>query len=237
MPETTDRITALSTLQFASGGLFDAEPVDDYTVHLVRSNERGGTPGPTLCGIDRFHPDSAGWSVGGGISGPTIVHKPCPGCAEVARREFAGLPVGGLGAAEMTAVLTVLCKHKRCRKPIVRCETLPAHHVRGRLAIPQMWCDNTAMSTLYDCQHHGAQEHTYAEISHFYCGCNGTLHTACRPVPAPYGTPAPANWPIFLTWRTDGPKRAESDLCCTLYDVQCICPAENHWCNCKGCCR
>lgn len=127
MPETTDRITALSTLQFASGGLFDAEPVDDYTVHLVRSNERGGTPGPTLCGIDRFHPDSAGWSVGGGISGPTIVHKPCPGCAEVARREFAGLPVGGLGAAEMTAVLTVLCKHKRCRKPIVRCETLPAH--------------------------------------------------------------------------------------------------------------
>src|SRR5581483_6975157 len=102
--ETT--VIGLVTLQFASGGLFDSQQVDDYTVHLIRATGRG-TPGPTLCGIDRFHPDSAGWSVGGGLSGPGIAHKPCPGCADVARGQFPGLEVTGLGAKEMAEVLAV----------------------------------------------------------------------------------------------------------------------------------
>jgi hypothetical protein len=98
---------ALRTLQFSSGGLFDGKPVDDYAVHLVRQWVHG-TPGPTLCGIDRFAEGSAGWSVGGGISGPGIVHKPCPGCAAEARSGFPGLPISGiLGAAEMATELGV----------------------------------------------------------------------------------------------------------------------------------
>ncbi len=102
-----DQITALCTLQFSWGGLFDGRPADDYTVHLVRQAGRG-TPGPTLCGIDRFAKDAPGWSVGGGISGPGIVHKPCPGCAQAGREQFPGLPVSGsIGAAEMAAELGV----------------------------------------------------------------------------------------------------------------------------------
>ena len=31
------------------------------------------------------------------------------------------------------------------------------------------------------------------------------------------------------------PARPESDLCCTLFDVQCICQPGCR-CNCKGCC-
>jgi hypothetical protein len=100
----TDEITALSTLQFSVGGLLDSQPVDDYTVHLVRSTGRG-TPGPTLCGIDRLAKGSAGWSVGGGLSGPDITHKPCDGCAFSARTEFAGLPVSGLRAKEMRELI------------------------------------------------------------------------------------------------------------------------------------
>jgi hypothetical protein len=102
-----DQVTALRTLQFHAGGLLDSEPVDDYAVHLVRQ-AAAGTPGPTLCGIDRFAEGSAGWSVGGGISGPGIVHKPCPGCAQAARARFPGLPVtGSVGAQEMAAELGV----------------------------------------------------------------------------------------------------------------------------------
>jgi hypothetical protein len=94
----------LSTLQFgreADGG---------YVVHLVRFTRRG-TPGPTLCGIDRFAKDAPGWSVGGGTSGPAIVHTPCPGCAGTAREEFPGLKVTGLGAEQMAAVLGVPWSH------------------------------------------------------------------------------------------------------------------------------
>jgi hypothetical protein len=103
-----DEITALCTLQFSWGGLFDGRPADDYAVHLVRQLHRGGTPGPTLCGTDRFGDAAPGWSLGGGISGPGIVHKPCPGCAAAARGEFPGLPVAGsTGAVEMAAELGV----------------------------------------------------------------------------------------------------------------------------------
>ena len=58
------------------------------------------------------------------------------------------------------------------------------------------------MSTTYECKHHGNAEHTYGEISHRICGCDGTIHNACRPVPAPEGTPRPEGWPIYLAWRT-----------------------------------
>jgi hypothetical protein len=101
-------VVALTTLQFASGGLLNSRPVDGYTVHLIRRMADGGTPGPTLCGIDRFAKGSAGWSVSGGISGPNIVHTPCPDCAKVARAEFAGVPVHGVvGGREMAGELGV----------------------------------------------------------------------------------------------------------------------------------
>jgi hypothetical protein len=99
-------VRALTTLQFAAGGLFDATPTD-HLIHLVRSTN-GGTPGPTLCLIDRFAKDSAGWSVGGGFSGGPIVLKPCDGCAEVARTEFPGVPVAGsVGGRQMAEYLGV----------------------------------------------------------------------------------------------------------------------------------
>lgn len=103
-------VVGLVTLQFASGGLFDAEPVDGRAVHLVMA-AKTGTPGPTLCGIDRFHKDSAGWSVGGGISGPGIEHKPCQGCADAAREHFPGLEITGLGAKEMAEALGAPWSH------------------------------------------------------------------------------------------------------------------------------
>jgi hypothetical protein len=96
-------VTGLVTLQFG-------RPADGCAVHLVRWAERG-TPGPTLCGIDRFAKDGPGWSVGGGVSGPGIIHTPCPGCAETARAEFSGLEITGLGAREMAEVLGVPWSH------------------------------------------------------------------------------------------------------------------------------
>jgi len=100
-------VVALCTLQFSVGGLLDARPADGYQVHLVRSTPNG-TPGPTLCGIDRFAKDAPGWSVGGGIGGPSVIHKPCPGCAEFAREKFPGLPVTGfVGGKEMAERLGV----------------------------------------------------------------------------------------------------------------------------------
>jgi hypothetical protein len=99
-------VRALMTLQFSSGGMFDAVPVD-YLIHLVRHSNMG-TPGPTLCGIDRFAKGSAGWSRGGGVTGPTIVLAPCDGCAAAARADFPGLPVSGsVGGKQMAAHLDV----------------------------------------------------------------------------------------------------------------------------------
>lgn len=85
-------ITALSTLQWCWGGLFDGVPVMD--ICLVRSTDRG-TPGPTLCGKDRFAKDAPGWSVGGGISGPGIVNERCAACEAVRLAEFPTLPIDG----------------------------------------------------------------------------------------------------------------------------------------------
>jgi len=99
-------VRALTTLQFANGGLFNSVPVD-YLIHLVRSTNRG-TPGPTLCGIDRSVKGGPGWSVGGGVCGDSIALKPCDGCAGVAREEFPGLPVAGsVGGAQMATHLGV----------------------------------------------------------------------------------------------------------------------------------
>lgn len=89
-----DEIVYLSTLQFSWGGLFDSRPADGYKAHLVRGT-RHGTPGPTLCGIDRLAKGGPGWSVGGGITGPGITNEPCAGCVTVAREQFPGLPITG----------------------------------------------------------------------------------------------------------------------------------------------
>ena len=62
--EQEQEITGYSTLQFHWGGLFDSKPADNL-IHLVRSTNRG-TPGPTLCGLERFAADAPGFSVGGG---------------------------------------------------------------------------------------------------------------------------------------------------------------------------
>lgn len=103
-------VVGLSTLQFHVGGLFDAKPVDDCRVHLVRETETG-TPGPTLCGIDRFHPQSAGWSVRGGVSGPGIKHVPCEGCAATRAADFPELPVRGLGSEAHPAATRAVASH------------------------------------------------------------------------------------------------------------------------------
>lgn len=98
-------VRALVSLQFGWGGLFDGRPADGYNICLIRSTN-SGTPGPTLCGIDRFAKDAPGWSVGGGISGPGIVHNACPGCVQAAIAEFPDVPVrGSVGAAEVRAAI------------------------------------------------------------------------------------------------------------------------------------
>ena len=84
----------LETLQFAWDGLLDSHLADSL-IHLVRGTRRG-TPGPTLCGVDRFAKGGPGWTVGGGVDGPGMVHAPCLGCVETGRRDFAGLPVAGM---------------------------------------------------------------------------------------------------------------------------------------------
>lgn len=86
-------VLALETLQFSWGGLWDGRLADGL-VHLVRNTGRG-TPGPTLCGVDRFAKDGPGFSVGGGISGPGIALAACGGCVESALREFPMLPIRG----------------------------------------------------------------------------------------------------------------------------------------------
>lgn len=90
----------LATLQFHVGGLFDGRALSNR-VHLIRGLVRGGTPGPTLCGIDRFARDEdgkrtgPGWSVGGGCIDPRVTYECCKGCAEAARRDYPGVPVAG----------------------------------------------------------------------------------------------------------------------------------------------
>lgn len=86
------RVVALASLQFTSGGLFDGKSADKR-IHLVRKTDNEGTPGGTLCGIDRFVKGGPGWSVGGGISGPGVEVMACPGCEAVAERDYSAAPV------------------------------------------------------------------------------------------------------------------------------------------------
>jgi hypothetical protein len=84
----------LATLQFED---------DRDTVHLVRRSVTG-TPGPTLCDIERH--GSRGWSVGGGVTGPDAVHEACPGCMTAAETRFPCIPIcRGIGAGVVAARL------------------------------------------------------------------------------------------------------------------------------------
>jgi hypothetical protein len=92
--------TYLSTLQL--------RPREDgaYDIHLVRGTDRG-TPGPSLCGIDRSG-RAIGYSVGGGVCGGNIALIPCDGCAEQALTRFPRLPVrGSVGGQEMALAMGV----------------------------------------------------------------------------------------------------------------------------------
>lgn len=121
MTTTELPVVALATLQFSWGGLIDAIPTD-IDLHLVRRTARG-TPGPTLCGIDRFALESPGWSVGGGVTGPNVTHGVCSGCLNVARGEFTGLPVVGMFAAYFERRLALIKG-----PPAWACPTCPRAH-------------------------------------------------------------------------------------------------------------
>lgn len=94
-PPTQAPVVALVTLQ---SGHARRDALD--TIHLVRAT-RSGTPGPTLCGIERFGPGSlGGWDLGGGSTGPGYTHTPCPGCGTVADNDYPDLPISeGMFAA------------------------------------------------------------------------------------------------------------------------------------------
>jgi hypothetical protein len=86
--------TYLATLQLHWGGMFDSKSADNLA-HLVRGTG-AGTPGPALCGIDRFAKNGPGFSVGGGVTPHGVMFDPCPGCLDAARERFPGLPVVGM---------------------------------------------------------------------------------------------------------------------------------------------
>ncbi|WNM72845.1 hypothetical protein SEA_REDFOX_58 [Arthrobacter phage RedFox] len=90
------RVKALATVQMLAGG----GKVRDHRVHLVRMTDQG-TPGDTLCGIERFGPSGAGWSVGGGVKGPAVERSACSGCVDVAGRFYAAAPVWGSTHADL----------------------------------------------------------------------------------------------------------------------------------------
>lgn len=93
-------IDELKTLQFGKHDVGAHHPFSWLTVHAVRSQRSrrgrmGGTPGPTLCGIDRFARETPGWGVGGGVTGPGMQFHACYLCGRYARREFPGLTISG----------------------------------------------------------------------------------------------------------------------------------------------
>lgn len=92
---------ALATLQFHWGGVFDFDGALD-PIHLVRRCRNHGTPGPTLCGIDRFDRKGPGWSVSGGIEG---AHTACADCVAAASTEYPGLPIDGMFKGLFTEAL------------------------------------------------------------------------------------------------------------------------------------
>lgn len=107
-PTTMNTVVYLATCQFAWGGMFDGKAVDDL-LHLVRGTLQG-TPGDTLCGIDRFAADTPGWSIGGGITEHGQTFTPCPGCVTTARDLYPGVPAAGLiQNCDFAAALGVPC--------------------------------------------------------------------------------------------------------------------------------
>lgn len=61
--------------------LFESGP--SLIVHLAGPGKTGGT-GPCICGFDRFDP-KIGFSVGGGVSGPSTLHEVCADCLRLGR--------------------------------------------------------------------------------------------------------------------------------------------------------
>lgn len=95
---TTTTLPSLITIECS-------RPKDSYTllkagpsliVHLAGPGQRGGT-GPCICGFDR-HGSGVGFSVGGGVTGPTFHHEVCQDCARLA----GDTPIRGLHAALFT---------------------------------------------------------------------------------------------------------------------------------------
>lgn len=59
------------------------------------------------------------------------------------------------------------------------------------------------MAAGYTCRHHGVEETTYGDPVYRVCGCDGSVHYACQPEPAPAGVGRPDDWPICLAWRAE----------------------------------
>lgn len=91
-------VTSLVTLQFGGAQrVGDRHPHSPLVIHAVRTRrDVAGGVGPTLCDINRFSPDTPGWSIGGGHDGPTMKFRACYRCAGVARRDFPGLTIYGM---------------------------------------------------------------------------------------------------------------------------------------------
>lgn len=74
-------MTNLTTIECSVPG------VKHLDVHLAGPGETGGT-GPCLCGFDRHQrvdgKSVIGFSVGGGVTGPSVDLRPCQPCAELA---------------------------------------------------------------------------------------------------------------------------------------------------------
>jgi len=82
-------MATLTTIECSRPGdgytMFGAGPILD--VHLAGPSEHG--TGSCICGFDRFARGEdgrflIGFSVGGGVTGPSYVHQPCPDCARLA---------------------------------------------------------------------------------------------------------------------------------------------------------
>lgn len=78
-------LTTTAYWTFASGGLVDGKPVDGRS-HLIARQANGGTPGPTLCGIDRFAKGGPGGGRHPTSRNPFGVQAPvCPTCVDELR--------------------------------------------------------------------------------------------------------------------------------------------------------
>lgn len=90
----TATVVGLEACQFGATGREAPEaPYDD--IHLVRKTATG-TPGPTLCGIDRFTKDGPGWDMGIGYVRTGVTPTGCSACAIEAAEKFHDVPIQGL---------------------------------------------------------------------------------------------------------------------------------------------